>query len=340
MRRLGGRIVALVLPCMLLLSGRSAAQQPESELEAARTLIEQNKSAEAIERLKALAASHSGMKGISHELGIAYYHEGEYLEAAKYLQEAWQEDPEDRNAAQLLGLSYYSSGQPAEAILALEKVRSWHPNEGIDAIYILGLCYILTQNYAQARQTFAELYGLPADSAEAYLVMARMLLRQGFDEVAHEEARKALSLSRQVPLAHFTLGEVAVYKADYAMAAREFESELTLNRGYAPAYTSLGEVYWQLGRYAEAERVAQRSIWLDSTNSKSYVLLGRVLFKKKQFTAAQRTLQQAVELDAGGYNAHYLLGQLYREQGQMEAADREMKIAARIQQQQGADRHD
>jgi tetratricopeptide (TPR) repeat protein len=329
----------LLLPCVLLLCRASAAQQPESELAAARSLIQQNKNAEAIQRLKTLAANHPKTKGISRELGIASYHEREYLEAAQYLQEAWRDDPEDRDAAQLLGLSYYSSGKPAEAIPALEKVRMWHRDEGIDAIYILGLCYILTRNYPQARQTFAELYGLPADSAEAHLVVARMLLRQGFDPVAEEEARKALSLAPQLPLAHFTLGESFVYKADYAMAAQEFESELALNRGYAPAYTSLGEAYWRLGRHADAERVVQRSIWLDASNSKSYVLIGKVLLRKKQLSAAERMLQQAVALDAGSYNAHYFLGQLYREEGKADAAEGELKIAARIQQQQGSNAH-
>jgi len=336
--RRAGKLM-LLLACWLLCCAERYAQEPESELAAAQALMQQNKSAEAIQRLKAIATNRPGLRGINHELGVAYYHEGEYLEAAKYLQEAWQEDREDRDAAQLLGLSYYSSGKPAEAIPALEQVRLWHRDEGIDAIYILGLCYAMTRNYPQARRTFAELYGLRADSAEAHLVLARILLRQGFDAVAEEEARRALSIAPQTPLTHFTLGEFAVYKADYAMAAQEFESELTQNRGYAPAHTALAEAYWHMGRYADAERIVQRSIWLDSTNSKSYVLMGRVLIKKGQLTAAERTLQQAVGLDAGSYNAHYLLGQLYRDQGRAEAAEREMKIAARIQQQQGRDRN-
>lgn len=331
----GARRLALLLPFALLFCGESAAQQPESELAAARSLIQQNKNAEAIEQLKALGAKYPGMKGIRHELGVAYYRQGEYLEAAKCLQEAVRENPEDRDAAQLLGLSYYSSGKPADAIAPLEKVRSWHPEEGMDAIYILGLCYILTRDYAQARQTFAELYGLPSDSAEAHLVVARMLLRQGFDAVAEEEARKALSLSPRLPLAHFTLGEFAVYQADYRMAAQEFESELTVNRGYAPAHTSLADAYWHLGRHADAERIVQRSIWLEASNSKSYVLMGKVLIEKRQLASAERALQQAVALDAGSYNAHYFLGQLYREEGKADAAERELRIAAKIQQQQG-----
>jgi tetratricopeptide (TPR) repeat protein len=124
----------------------------------ARALIQQNKNQEAISQLKLLAAGRPDMKGIERELGIAYYHEADYLKAGRHLEQAWRENPEDRDVAQLLGPSYYFSDKPAEAIPALEKVRLWHPNTNIDAVYTLGLCYVMTTNYPQALETFARLY--------------------------------------------------------------------------------------------------------------------------------------------------------------------------------------
>jgi len=326
--------LACILLCVLALGVDAVAQQEEEALAAARSLLQQNKNDEAIARLKTLAARRPGMTGIQHELGVAYYRKGDYLEAAKYLRDAWQENPEDRDAAQLLGLSYYFSGKPAEAIPPLEKTRSWHPNANIDALYTLGLCYVLTKNYPQAMETFARLYGVVPDSAAAHLLLARILLRQGFDPVAEEEVRKALSLSPEMPLAHFVLGEFYVYKADYSKATQEFEKELAINPGYAPALTRLGEVYWRLSRYDDAEKVLQRSIWLDSTTSEPYVILGKVLVRKGQLALAERALQRAIAMEPNSYTAHYFLGQVYREMGRLEAAAREMQIAAQIQQRQ------
>jgi tetratricopeptide (TPR) repeat protein len=329
------RKLAVLFLCVLSLDVDGVAQQENGALGRARSLIQQKKNEEAIAELKALAARRPAVKGINHELGVAYYYEGEYPEAAKYLLEAWHENPEDRDAVQLLGLSYYFSGQPAQAIPALEKIRLWHPNANIDAIYILGLCYVLTKNYPEALATFASLYGVATNSAEAHLLLARMLLRQGFDPIAELEVRKALSFSPQVPLAHFTLGEFYVYKADYPKAVEEFEMELAFNSGYAPALTQLGEVYWRLNRFDDAEKVLQRSIWLDSTRSEPYVIMGKVQVRKGQLTLAERTLQRALAMNPNSYTAHYFLGQLYREMGKIEAAEREMKIAAQIQQLQG-----
>ncbi len=326
--------IAVLFACLFLLGPDVLARQEEDALAAARLLVQQNKNAEAIVQLKALAARRPGMKGVNHELGVAYYREGEYLEATKYLQDAWRENSEDRDAAQLLGLAYYSIGKPAEAIPALEKVRNWHPNSTMDAIFILGLCYVLTKDYFKARETFAQFYGVAVDSAEAHLLLARILLRQGFDPVAEDEVHKALALSPRLPLAHFTLGEFQVYKADYPKAAEEFKRELVVNPGYAPALTHLADVYWRLGRYDDAEKALQRSIWLDSMASEPYVVMGKVLARKGQLALAERNLLRAVAMDPNSYTAHYFLGQLYLQMGRADAAERELKTAARIQQLQ------
>lgn len=331
---LGTRMILAVPLCLAVLPSNLLSQQQDETLDSVRTLIQEGKNPEAIAQLNSLAEHHPGMKGLSRELGVAYYNEGEFLDAAKHLEKALQEDAEDHDAAQLLGLSYYSVGKPDQAIQPLEKVLLWHPNENIDAIYILGLCYTLTKNYPRALETFARLYHLDPDSASAHLLLSRILLRQGFDPIAEQEVLKVLSLSPRLPLAHFTLGEFYVYKADYARAAREFEEEMEINPGYAPAANNLGDVYWRLKRFDDAYRILQGSIWLDSTSAAPYVVLGKVYIAKRQLHMAERTLRRAVALEPGSYSAHYFLGQVYLELGNKDTAAREFKTAAQIQQRE------
>ena len=317
------------------ITAASASQQASDALATARVLIQQGRNEDAITELKRLAALDPKPEGVDHELGVAYYRQGEYFEAAQYLERALQENPNDRDAAQLMGLSYYSVGRPAQAIPALEKVRAWYPNANMDAIYVLGICYALAKRYAEARRTFANLYRVPEDSAAAHLMLASILVRQGFDPVAENEARTALRLASQLPLAHFMLGELCVYKADYACALAEYDAELAINPGYAPALSHLGEVYWRLNRYEESEEALQRAIWLDSTSAEPYVILGKVYFKKRQWLSAEHTLQHAIADDPGNYTAHYFLAQVYKAMDKPEAAEREMDIATRLQQKQG-----
>jgi tetratricopeptide (TPR) repeat protein len=311
-----------------------AQNQQDGRLSTARSLLRQGRNSEAIVLLKTIAARQHDLKGVNHELGVAYYREAEYLEAAKYLQDAWNENHNDHDAAQLLGLSYYFSGRPIEAIPALEKVRSWHPEASIDAMYVLAVCYALTKRHAEALGMFAQLYGVRPDSAAAHLLMGRSLIRQGLDPIAESEIGTALRIYPQIPLGHLALGELNLYGGNYFKAVQDFEAELALNPTCTLALTHLGEVFWRLNRDDDSQKVLRRSISLDPMDPSPYVVLGKVLLREGQLAVAEKNLRHAISLDPSSYTAHYILGQLYRDEGKSEAAQREMKAAARLQQLQ------
>ena len=133
------------------------------------------KSAEAIAELQRLGVENPNLRGLAHELGITYYKAGDYLKAIDAFKKATQEDPGNKEAVQLLGLSNYLAGRPADAIPLLEKVQGWYPRANVDASYILGVCYIQTKDYPKARVAFARMFdvapgfggGLPVHGADA-----------------------------------------------------------------------------------------------------------------------------------------------------------------------------
>ena len=256
------------------------ASQPNPDFAAAQTLLQQGKYDEAIAQLQATGAKNPGLKGLSHELGTAYYKKGDYIKAIESFKSALAEEPDNKEAVQLLGLSYYLSGRPVEAIPLLEKVQGWFPRANVDADYILGLCYIQSKNYPQARKAFAQMFAVPADSAASYLFTARMLLRQEFDPVAEEYAQKAIALDPKLPLAHFFLGELHLYKSKIPEAITDFQQELALNPGHAPTYYKLADAYSRVQKFDDAERLLQRSIWLDSTSTGPYILMGKSTAEK------------------------------------------------------------
>jgi tetratricopeptide (TPR) repeat protein len=316
---------------------------PENQLgpsndafEQTRHLLQQGKYDEALVALHDLEAQHPAMKGLAHELGLAYYKKGDYVNAIDYLKKAREENPDDGEAVQLLGLSFYLAGRPAEAIAPLEKVQTWFPSSNVDAAYILGICYIQIKDYPHARGAFAKMFGVSGDSAASYLFTARMLLRQDFGPVAEEYAQKAVSLDPRLPLAHFLLGELNLYHSKIPEAVAEFEKELQLNPGYAPAYYKLADAYSRVQKFDEAEKLLQRSIWLDSTSTGPYILMGKVLEKKGETELAIRTLQRALAMDPNNPIPHHLIGQAYRELGRTEDSERELKIAAQLEERQNA----
>jgi tetratricopeptide (TPR) repeat protein len=297
----------------------------------ARTLMQQGKVDEAIAELQSMEASTPNTKGLDLELGIAYYKKSDYVKAVEFLKRAVAVDASNNEATQLLGLSYYLNGYPSQAIPLLEKVQAWLPRANVDASYILGICYIQTKNYPQARKAFARMFDVPEDSASSYLFTARMLFRQEFDPIAEEYAQKAATLDPKLPLAHFLLGELYLFKSRVPEAVTEFQKELAINPAHAATYYKLADAYSRIQKYDDAERLLQRSIWLDATSTGPYILMGKVLEKKGEFELAVRALQRAAAMDPNNPTTHHLLGQAYRDMGKKEEAESELKLAEQLQ---------
>jgi len=118
-------------------------------------LTDQGKFDEALSALNEIAKSRSTAQNLSHEFGIIYYRKGDYPNAISSFERALAENPNDNEATQLTGLSLYLTGKPSAAIPYLEKFQSWYPSASVDASYILGVAYIHTKNYANARLAFA-----------------------------------------------------------------------------------------------------------------------------------------------------------------------------------------
>src|ERR1700676_2405006 len=228
--RLTGCAACLLAICPANLAQQSAppvapapSSQPASpEFVNARKLMQQGKVDDAIAELHTVESRDPAAKGLALEMGTAYYKKSDFPKAIEYLKRATLADPASGEATQLLGLSYYLGGHPSDAIPLLEKVQGWYPRANVDASYILGICYIQTKDYAEARKAFARMFGVPPDSAASYLFTARMLFRQEFDPIAEEYGQKAVTLDPKLALAHFLLGEFYLYKSRVPEAIAEF----------------------------------------------------------------------------------------------------------------------
>ena len=284
--------VFLFAGCTLLQAQTPTATAPASAPQAtkpassdtdfaeARKLSQQGKYDEAIALLQPMAARAPKPAGISRELGAVYYKKGDYLKAADYLKQSVADDPNDKEAVQLLGLSYYLAGRPAEAIPYLEKVQSWYPRANVDAAYILGISYIQAQDYPQARRAFARMFEVSPDSGASYLITARMLFRQEFIPIAEDYSQKAIAADPKLPLAHQLLGEIHLFTSKIPEAINDFQQELAINPAYPPALYKLADAYSRVQKYDEAERLLQRSIWLDASSTGPYILMGKILQKE------------------------------------------------------------
>ena len=167
-----GKSELLLLAFLLLLQGNRAipaAQDNSTDLGRARHLLDQGKTKEGMALLKEISLREPKLKGLAREMGIAFYKKSQFALAVPYLQQALEEDANDKETIQLLGLSYYFTGQPTSATPLLQDSQSWYRVANVDAMYVLGLCNLSTQNYDDAREAFAKIFDAPKDSPDSQL---------------------------------------------------------------------------------------------------------------------------------------------------------------------------
>src|SRR6185437_1531399 len=178
-----------------------AAVTPQTSIAAAGKLVHAGRLAEALHALDGLAAESPEPAGVEKLRGMALYQQNRLQDAETAFGRAAAQDPHDIEAAQMQGVTLFRLGRPADAIPLLERSREQKvAAANVDGNYVLGLCYMDTRRYDDARRAFAAQYGFPPDGAEAYLLSARLLLRREYLPVAIASAQKAAELSPKMPL--------------------------------------------------------------------------------------------------------------------------------------------
>jgi predicted Zn-dependent protease len=312
-----------------------AIAQPQQQLPEIQKLLSRGQLKEAEARLNALAQQHPEPPGTERLLGTIHYQRNEFADADAAFQRAIAQDSGDLEAVQMRGVTLYRMARATEAIPLLERSNTSIAASNADGTYVLAMCYMDVRRYDDARRIFAKQYKLPANSAGAYLFLARMLLRRNYPAEAAQMAQKALLLDPRLPLAHLLLGQIALAKSQEAEAITQFEAERKIDPMNGEVYERLGDSYMQASRFEDAQQALDCAVLLEPNATGPYILLGQVLLKRNDPATALNYLARAEKMDPGNHLTHLLLGQAYRAVGRKDDATREYKTAEAIQSSPG-----
>jgi tetratricopeptide (TPR) repeat protein len=294
-------------------------------------LVEGGRSEEALRELNKLAVLTPEPPEVEKLRGLALYQQNKLVDAEAAFARAAAQRPEDIEATQMQGVTLFRLGKAAEAVPLLERAHGAIPSANVDGDYVLGLCYMDTRRYDDARRSFAAQYGFAPDSAESYLLAARLLFRREYTPAAITAAQKAVALNPKMPLVHELLGEIALAESRGPDAISEFEQERALNPLYGGVYDRLGDAYLRAGEYEKAQQALNRAVLLEPSSTGPYILLGKVLLKQRNAAMATMYLERARNMDPNNFMTHSLLGQAYRAAGRTEEAERETAKAIELQ---------
>ena len=344
----------------------SASRQPDLgnlERQAASNLLA-GKTGLAIEELKAALANKPESAEARSNLGLAYYMERRFAEAANefeivlrsttgqwkiaglcglsearvgknpqaldHLKQAFPhiEEPELRIAVgkQLFDLRFQSGDFPGASSI-VEELKILDPKNP-DVLYAAHQVYSKLES-----RSFLELANLDPQSARIFQVRADRLAQRGNLEGAIATYRVAISKDPHLSGVHFALGEalrVSQNASERSLAESEYLKSLADNPSDEKSECRLGDISLQENLLAAARKHFDRAIALQPDDADANEGLGLVLFGSNMPHEASVYLKRAIELDPTNVVAYYHLSQADRQAGQLDEARSEMAEFLRL----------
>ena len=343
---------ALIL--LLFISGTDVlAQSPSDDLlrqyyEQGEEALAENRYAEAqhaYEKLRQLAPNTAEVHA---RLGLVYFQERDYSQAAASLHEALKLKPNLPKAGTLLAMSLSELGRFSEALPGLQKGFDQSTDPAVKRRCGLELvrAYTGLQHESEAAELALKLGRLYPDDPEvlylagkvygnlAYLMMhklaqvapgsvwrheaaAEALESQGADDQAIFEYRQVLALDAHRPNIHYRLGRTFLERSrkthsaqDSAEAAKEFQEELQQDSGDADAAYELAELRRNAGRLDDAQKLLEIALTNYPDFEEAQLALGNVLMLEHRPDPALPHLRKAIALDPKSEVAWYRLAQV------------------------------
>lgn len=284
--------------------------------------------------LKALAL-HSTIPGLQLNLGLAYFKAGEMKEALQefipVLKSTPRSSPNRQRLTILAGMSYYGLAKYAQAAPYLKEASDRDP-QNLPLLLALAHSYLWSKQYQNVMDTYRKILLLNAESAEA-----DMLAGEALDELkdtpgAIQQFRAAVRADPKMPDVHFGLGYLLWGKRQYQDAAPELQAELDNNPNHAEAMTYLADCNMHLGHPEVAAPLLERAVALDPGIELAHLDLGSIDADAGQLEDALREFTTAAKLAPDDVDVHWRLGRLYRQMGKKELAQAELEKARGITQ--------
>ena len=334
------RLAMWATALLLAVSGPALAQKPgvgeyEAALDRAEQLFSKGDVDGVIRELKPWVDRDATLAAAQHGLGLAYYRKPDFVGAIRHLSVALSLEPENspqwKQTVEILAMAYYFSNRAQDALPLLEKAVTWAQGD-TNISYTLAMAYLATHDGPNTRRSFAKLFGIDAESPQAYVLAADLMSQENYVDDAEAMIRAALEKRPDLPLVAYKLGLIALTRGRFEQAAKHFRNELVTNPGHSNAWHYLGDAYFRLGRFAEAVKPLQRAIWLNLRSARSYVLLANVYSQQERYFVAENTLKRAIDMDSRNYEAHFQLARIYHKTNRPALAKKQMAVADELRQ--------
>jgi tetratricopeptide (TPR) repeat protein len=262
------------------------------------------------------AAAKPPFPDTAYYLGFAYFKEGLFADAEKWLKAALDLNPRDSVALYQLAMVYRKEGREEDAKKAVEQSSELRQRSAEDSQLRMECAKKLdTGSRDEAHAVCQRLWD--DHNADRLTSLGTLYGQHGDLEAALAPLRRAAELEPQAPqtqynlaFTYYRLGRFADARGPLAAAVERWPDLFPLNSLY-------GAVLARLGEHAGAFQALQRAHELNAddppTNQMLYLeamALGRRSAEKREYTEARRYFDEAVKVKPGDRDATQELSSL------------------------------
>lgn len=265
----------------------------------------------------------------------ALVHLDNFAEAETALRSYLQSHQDSADALYMLGFVLNRENRPADSLATYTRAAAL-TRPGSDDLKIVGLNYVLLDDYADAIKWLEKAVEIDNRNADAWYYLGRAY----YSKARLGEARKAflaiLDLDPSNARAENNLGLIfdtegkpleAIEAFRKAIAWQEQSSQLS-----EQPYVNLGNLLAEQGHPREAIAPLEKAVALAPTDAYCHLTLGVLYRKIREMEKARRELVRATELEPDNPKAHYQLGRLYMDMKEPNLAKAEFARTAELQE--------
>jgi tetratricopeptide (TPR) repeat protein len=250
--------------------------------------------------LRGYVASHPDSSDALYMLGFVLNRENRPVESLEFYTKAAAITRPTADDLKIVGLDYVLLDDYADAIQWLEKaVKVDGTNK--DAWYYLGRAYYTKSRLIEARSAFLTVLDLDPHDAKAENNLGLIFESSAQPEAAMEAYGKAIAWQEQSP--HVS----------------------------EQPYVNLGKLLMEQGRPTDAIGPLEKAAGLAPGNAFCHLTLGNAYLRTRRLEGAQRELEKATQLEPDNAAAHYQLGKLYKQIHALDRARAEFDRTAELQ---------
>jgi len=282
----------------------------------------------------ALAGKSDGkLEGLDFNWGLAAFKAELYKDATPPLERELIARPDNVQAKELLGLSYFMLEDYARTSQLLTDVIAVKQSN-VGVYYTLAVSLIKEGNQSRANQVIEQMVTLGGNTPQLHILLGQAYNEQGETAKALEELQTAAALDSKIPLVHFYSGLVYLKAGKFDEATRELETELALNPAYLPAKYHLGFVQLAQQKTAAGIKTMREVILTQPDFADAYYELGKALVQQGEIKDGVVNLEMAAKLQPDKSYVQYQLGRAYLAAGRKAEGENHLELSRQLKEKE------